>query len=134
MKPNLLKVGQTSIMTISRYFLGGKIPKPKLIIINERLAEVGFEPDTLVIIDCQDGIITLTAKDSGIESYRQLVQEVRRNGQKLVQVTQNKNRSQVEIMGDWLSEHGFEMDDIILVRYDYGKIQVKKLDLEQCWS
>jgi hypothetical protein len=96
------------------------------------LGALGFEADTLVSANYGNGSIVFEAQGKGMETYSRLIGQIRQNGAGLLQVrnlTHNKKRTpHLEIKGFWLEKFGFTIGDVIVVRYEYGRIKIKLLD------
>jgi len=105
---------------------------PRIQIISRSLEDIGFFEDVLAVAEYVNECIVIKINDEDIESYSELVKQVRENDSKLIQVgsvfEKEKLVPTISIIGNWLSKHGFAPCDKIIVNYEYGVIRIKKLD------
>lgn len=120
----------TLLLTVSK--TGGALIRPKICVIGTWLAEMGFEPDSLVMaIPKQDGM-TFTLCDENIKKYSDLVKSTKEQKGKLMQIIlmshKGKKSPTLITTGNYIRSGGLEIGDNIVVRYEYGIIKIKKLD------
>ena len=123
----------TKILVVgSSKFTSGK-RRPRIRIAGFWLEEFGFAPDTLIAATLADKNITLTAQGSGIEAYREIVKGIRKNSGQLIQIRNElhngKRTPHFEMAGLWLSEYGFHIGDVAVVRCSHGRIKITRLDI-----
>lgn len=126
----------TKIMTVGSAKLnrsGGR--RPRIRLAGFWLNDIGFEPDSLVTAEYQDGFLEFKAQGKGLDTYRHLIKQVRGNRSALLQVRNelhNRKRTpHFEVCGLWLERLGFTIGSVIAIRYSQGYIKVKLLDLEK---
>ena len=122
---------KTAIATLSKQGKGESIPR--ICLAGNWLSDVGFDPDSLVqAIPEKDGIL-FTAYDENIRSYRELVQETKRQNGKLFPVMfaiQGKHKCPtIATVGSYLVSNGLVVGDVLILRYGSGKIQARKCDI-----
>ena len=107
--------------------------RPRIRLAGLWLEEIGFEADTLVTTAYDNGSIILKVQGKGVETYRRLVSQIRKDKSGLIQVRSllhNKKRApHLELKGFWLERFGFAIGGVVAVRYKYGLIQIKLLAL-----
>lgn len=109
--------------------------RPRIRLAGFWLENIGFEVDTLVTADYDNGSIVLKSQGTGIDTYTRLVRQVRKKHSSLLQVTlESHNRKQtphLEVKGFWLEKLSFTIGSVIVIRFEYGLIHIKLLDLEK---
>ena len=109
-------------------------PQARIQIIGDFLTELGFMPDSSVTVASSPGLISFTLHGDGgeIESYSDLVQYVRKNNLKLIQVKETpisrKLKPLITITGLLVDKAGFVFDDAIIATCEPGFIKLQRLD------
>ena len=107
--------------------------RPRIRLAGFWLNEIGFEYERLVTAEYQNGRINLKAEGSGIETYKSLVKDVRKNNSDLIKVENQYHNKKLtphlEIKGFRLNDLGFNIGSVILVRFKYGHIEIILLDI-----
>jgi hypothetical protein len=110
---------------------GGR--RPRIRLAGFWLEDIGFGPDSLVTAQFGEGSIELRPHGKGVDAYSRIVKQVRETHSCLLQVRNElHNRKRVphfEVKGLWLEEYGFVTGSVIAVRYSFGYINVKLLDM-----
>ena len=108
--------------------------RAQIILKGAWLSDLGFSHEMLVRCSYSSGILTMKACGIGMDIYKQLVYELRKNKQHLCQVLEQTRHSKKEpyliIGGTWLTRHGFLVGDVILCQAEKSVIQFKKVNLE----
>jgi len=99
------------------------------------LNDIGFESDSLVSGNYENGSITFNLQGKGVETYSKIVKGLLKNRAGLLQVyshyANKKLVPYLEVSGFWLNNFGFEIGSVIVVQYEYGVINIRVLDLEK---
>jgi len=95
------------------------------------LSRLGFGHGRLLTADAKPGSVTFTLQEKGVEHYKELSIYARKNKMRLLQVKGAADEWQFEIGGSFLETTGFCIDDVYLAAYEFGRIQVTRLDFEQ---
>ena len=105
---------------------------PKLQMTGEWLTGFGFVPDSLLTAEITDGSIIFKLMDDGIEKYSGVVRHARENGLKLLQVKTHAARGKdypfIKVLGNWLTQAGFDMGEQIPAFCGPGLIKLQKPD------
>lgn len=108
----------------------------RILITGSWLDRFGFLPEMLVTVFYQDGVLTMEAFGIGLDSYRHIVGQVRKQRGQLLQVRHvydwscKKTESHLELEGTWLEKQGFCVGDILLAQFNQGTIRMKRLQLQ----
>ena len=115
-----------------------KLPPGQLKVVTSRLfgkwlVELGFEHESVVLVDSVPGLITCQLQENGMERAAELVKHAYANGLNLIQVQRIPDSRQVvmsqfEIPPSRFIKAGFAPDDVCIASYEYGCIQLRKLD------
>jgi len=113
-----------------------KLPESGVRIVTARifgrwLEALGFTPDEVFTIDSEPGLITCTLQKNGQERAAELVKYARENRMNLLQVKRmqdNNDAPLFEIPPSRLERAGFMPDEVFHAVYEYGRIQLQKLD------
>lgn len=120
----LLHVGyktcQKTKKSISIIRLSGKI-----------LSQHGFEPDALVSVSAESGVLTFNLEDEGIGKYSEIVKMARQKRQRLAQVRNMHGTPYIGLSGSILKRAEFETGDVFVACCKHGQIEARKVDLEQ---
>lgn len=99
------------------------------------LNNIGFESDTLVSCSKDNGMLVFEAHGVGIETYHKVVKNLLKSASQLIQVKNELHNKKctphLEVKGEWLSQYGFYIGQVIAVQYEYGRITVRVLDIEK---
>jgi hypothetical protein len=108
-------------------------PIPKVRLYGEWLSDIGFTIDALATATAEPGAITFKLQDNNIESYSALVKYARRNKAKLIQARADGrgNYPTIEMTGAIVVKAGFTQEDVFVARYEYGTINLQKLDFKR---
>ncbi len=102
--------------------------KAKILLSGRLLEEAGFPAETLVTVSYENDSLMLRAHGIGMEIYRQIIGEVRKKKQKMIQVTQNqKGCAHLELKENWLGDYGFSIGDVIVASVQKHSIGIKRL-------
>jgi len=97
------------------------------------LLEFGFEPEEVLTVTSQPGLITCQLQANGLERTAELVKHARINDLSLVQVRRVPDSRVIipliEIPPSRFAKAGVTPDDNLLATYEHGRIQLQKLDL-----
>ena len=97
------------------------------------LLEYDFEPDSVLTVAAEPGIITCELQLNGLKRTAELVKHARLNDLGLIQVRRVADSRVVipliEIPTSRLAKAGIVPDDTLLATYKHGRIQLQKLDL-----
>ena len=109
--------------------------RPRIRLAGFWLNEIGFEYEKMVTVEYQNGRINLKLQGSGIETYKNLVKEARKSGLDLIKVENQYHNKKLtphlEIKGFRLNDLGFNIGSVILVRFEYGHIEIILLDISK---
>jgi len=110
-------------------------------VVNSRLsgqwlADLGFVHEAVVTVASEPGLITCQLHEDGMERARtaELVKYVRANDMSLLQVHKMQGMGtravipEIDIPHSRLVKAGFAPDEMVLASYEYGRIQLQKLD------
>ena len=127
---------------IARYEYGfirlRKLPEGRIKIVTSRifgkwLDELGFVCDAVLTIKSDPDLIICELQENGAERTGELVKYARDNKLNLLQVhaqRDNNNYQQFEIPQSRFIKAGFAPDSAYLATYEYGRIQLQRLDFE----
>lgn len=103
-------------------------PKPSINFFAGWLTHMGFVPDSLFQLIPEPNGLSLTLCEN-IPKYSELARVTRENGGELLHVNLYKHKKEpnIHFSGAVLGRIGFSYDDILLVRYEYGFIRMRKL-------
>jgi len=115
-----------------------KLPH-KQTVVNSRffgqwLNESGFEHEAVVTVDSMPGLVTCRLQENGIARTAELVKYARANDVNLLQVHKVQGIGtratipEIDIPHTRFVKAGLSPDDAFLASYEYGRIQLKKLD------
>jgi len=115
-----------------------KIPE-KQTVVNSRffgqwLGDLGFEHEAVVTVDSKPGLVTCLLQDDGITRTAELVKYARANDINLMQVQKVQGVGtratipEIDIPHSRFVKAGLSPDDNFLASYEYGRIQLQKLD------
>lgn len=108
--------------------------QPRILLTGSLLDRLGFPPEMLVTVSCQKEILTLKACGMGLDCYRQVVGQVRKQRGQLIQAfkwTRKKTETHLVLEGHWLEKQGFYTGDVLLVSFKRGLIRIKRLNLSE---
>jgi len=109
--------------------------KPRIRLTGPWLPEIGFEPDCLATAEYQHGHITIRLQGSGLDTYQKVVKKALSSRDGLLQVrlerVSGKCYPHLELTGFWLEELGFQIGKLMVIRYEYGLINIHLLDLDE---
>jgi len=121
-----------------RKVYGGESSEEKTKIVTSHLigawlAELGFAPDECFTVSTEHGLITLRLQENAIERTAELVKYARENKLKLLQVQKQQSGTKksypfIDLPYSCLEKAGFSLDEVYLAVYEYGLIQLQKLD------
>lgn len=106
----------------------------RILLTGSWLDRFGFLPEMLVTASCHKDILTLKACGMGLDCYRQVVGEVRKQKQQLLQAfqwTRQKTETHLVVEGAWLERQGFRIGDVLLISFKQGLIRIKRLQLSE---
>ena len=129
------KTTEIKLITVNQKTVGKEV-QPRILFTGDWLAEFGFKAETLVTAIYKSDVLKLEAHDTGIETYKSLVTNVRHNKGQIFQVLnavpalqKNKGRSiDLVIDGQFLVRLGFHIGDILIIRKTYKKIELRKFN------
>jgi hypothetical protein len=104
----------------------------RILLTGATLDQLGFSPETLVSVFCENGQLTMKAQGFGLSVYRQVVAEIRKRKGHLLQVfswTRNTTETNLVLEGAWLKKQGFLIGDPILIQFELGLIRVKHVPI-----
>jgi hypothetical protein len=104
----------------------------RILLTGAILDQLGFSPETLVSVFCENGQLTLKAQGFGLSVYRQVVAEIRMRKGHLLQVfrwTRNTTETNLVLEGAWLKKQGFLIGDPILIRFEPERIRIKHVPI-----
>jgi len=121
----------TQILTVT-HTGGEEKPRPRISFFGDWLNDVGFVPGALVqVLPVPDGI-DFHLWDENISSYSELFHSTRGKGGNLVRAylsdAQKCKCTTFVTSGKYIYSGGLAMGDILIARYDYGIIRVRKVD------
>ena len=97
------------------------------------LIEFGFQPEEVMTVTSSPNLIACELQENGLERTAELVKHARLNDLGLIQVRRVPDSRVVipliEIPPSRFAKAGFSQDDSMLATYEYGRIQIQKLDL-----
>lgn len=121
----------TLLLTVSK--AGGAGKRPKICLIGSWLSEMGFEPDSLVMAMPEQDGMTFTLCNENIKKYSELVKSAKEQNGKLMQIIlmshKGKKFPTLVTTGSYITSKGLEIGDSLVVRYEYGFIKIRKIDL-----
>jgi len=102
--------------------------RPRVSFFAEWLIPMGFVPDTLAQFMPEENGFSLTLCEN-VPKYSELVQRTREKGGSLIHVNlfNHREHPNVCISGVALQNIGLAYADMLLIRYEYGFMQVRKL-------
>jgi len=115
---------------------GGAVKVVTAHLVGKWLEELGFVPDECFTIAIEPGSIVLRLWENGRERVSELVKFVRANKLKLLQVQKMRNGALktnspcIDLPPSCLEKAGFPADCAFLAVYEYGLIQLQKLDFD----
>lgn len=114
---------------------GLKKNKPRIRLTGPWLAEMGFQTDCLATAEYQFRQITIRLQGSGLEAYSKVVKKALSSREGLLQVRQERLRDKrhphLQLAGFWLEDLGFKIGSLLVIRYEYGLINLQLLDLDE---
>ncbi len=126
---------EIKVMAVGSAKTKGLKRRPRIRLAGFWLNAIGFTPDSLVTARYENKSITFKAEGAGLHTYKALVRRNRADNSGLLQVTEefhNKKRTpHFEVKGFWLEMLGFTIGSIIVVKYEYGSISIKLLELDK---
>jgi hypothetical protein len=126
MNTKIITVGKAKTRTEGKF-------RPKLRFSGLWLDDTGFDYQTLVSVNFDNGYLIFKAQGKGLEEYGKIVKGILRNKMGLLQVsTQKSNGKNVpcfEIKGQWLDNYGFHIGNIVAVQYETNLIRARVIDL-----
>lgn len=109
--------------------------RPRIRLSGFWLNEIGFEYDNLVSAEYGTGSIVLKLQGKGTETYSKVVKGLLKNKSGLLQVNHEfKNKKQtihLDLKGFWMEDYGFKIGSVIVVKSEYGVINIRVLDLDK---
>ena len=127
MNTKIMLVGSEKTRSLKRH--------PRIRLAGFWLNDIGFKPDNLVTIEYESKSIMLKVQGSGLDTYKSFVRYARANKAGLLQVREechNKRRTpHFEIKGFWLEMLGFTIGSHIVVKFEYGSINIRLLELDK---
>ena len=128
---------------IARYEYGfihmRKLPPGNVKLVNSRifgnwLIEYGFDIGAVLTASSEPGLISCTLHENGLERTAELVKFARANKLSLLQVQRVNDHQyiypRIEIPPSRMEKAGFSSDDLLLASYEYGQLQLRKLDFK----
>jgi len=113
---------------------GGAVKIVTAHLVGKWLAELGFTHEECFTLAAEPGLITLQLYENGRERTAELVKFARENRLKLLQVQKMRNGARktnspyIDLPLVCLNKAGFLPSDAFLAVYEYGLIQLQKLD------
>lgn len=113
----------------------GQTPKriPRIRFGGYWLNEIGFEFNTVVSVKYENGNLVLQRHESGKEAYFHLANLGFRKRSCMLRVgreTISSQKPHFSVKGYWLDEFGFNIGNVVIVRYEYGIIKMQVLDAQ----
>lgn len=109
--------------------------RPRIRLAGFWLDEIGFKYNSLVTVEYEDGRIVMKVQGSGMDTYGELVKKVISTKAGLLQVRlewHNKKKTpHLEVKGFWLEQFGFKIGSVIVLRFEYGVITIRLVDLDK---
>lgn len=105
----------------------------KILITGSWLDRFGFSPEIIVTVFYQNGQLLMHACGIGLDIYKQVVGEVRRQRGQIIQIfnwTRAKTAAHLVLEGAWLERQGFMIGDPIIACFEPGLIRIKHLPLD----
>jgi hypothetical protein len=102
--------------------------RPKIALFAEWLIPMGFVPNALVQFLPEPNGVSVTLCEN-VSKYSELAQETHEKGGVLINIRFCKNRSKAyfSISGSFLKNIGLVYGDILMIRYEYGFIRMRKI-------
>lgn len=120
----------TLFLTVTK--TGGAVKRPKICLMGKWLPEMGFVTDSLVMAIPEENGITFTLCNENIKKYSDLVKHTKEKNGKLISILWMAHKGShyptLHTTGNYICSSGLEIGDSVAVRYEYGVIQLKKID------
>jgi len=127
-------MNEVKLMTVTYKTVNAR-KRAEIILKGDWLASLGFSHEMLVACSYEADILTLQAQGKGMEIYKLLVKQIRKNKQHLCQVLEKQRHYKREpyliIDGIWFSRLGWNAGDVILCTAKQSLIEIKKINLER---
>lgn len=126
----------TKIITVGKVKtkIEGKF-RPRLRFSGFWLDEIGFDYQTLVSVNFDNGYLIFKVQGKGLDGYGKIVKGILKNKMGLLQVsTEKRNGKSVphfEVKGQWLDKYSFNIGSVVSVQYEMNLIKVKVIDLSK---
>ena len=130
MKINICKGGGIQLLTVGRCG-----PSPRIVFCGPWLTESGFVPGALVQALPEPGGMVFNLFDDNIISYSGLFNATKEMGGHLLHVSlpdrKNYREPTFSTRGQYLSRCGLSPGDMLIAKYGFGVIRVRKTDLRK---
>jgi hypothetical protein len=104
---------------------------PTILIYRKWLSDFGFVPNTIVSVQSESNRMILKLQNNNINNYNTLVINARKSKTKIIQVFDMNDTSLITVSGSFVERARFKEDDLIIIKCDYGVLQLQKLSWEQ---
>jgi hypothetical protein len=125
----------TKIMVVGSEKTKNVKRQPRIRLAGFWLNDIGFKPDSIATIEYESKSILLKVQGSGLDTYKSFVRYARANKAGLLQVKEEchnkKCTPHLEVKGFWLEMLGFTIGSHIVVKFEYGSINIRLLELEK---
>lgn len=109
--------------------------RPRIRLAGFWLNDIGFKYNNLATVEYEPGKIVIKLQGSGIDTYSQIVKEVLASKDGLLQVRlewhNKKQTPHLEIKGLRLENFGFTIGSVIVLKIEYGVINIHLVDLDK---
>lgn len=126
----------TKIIVIGRSKTACKKQRPQIRFAGAWLEEFGFREGTVLSAEFAHGEMILRARGRGIDTYKECISDIRKKGGLLTQVSHqvkyNQSTPHFVISGPYLTKHGFNIGDVIILSCSPEKIHVMRLEMPIC--
>lgn len=113
---------------------GIKRRRPRIRIAGFWLDEIGFNYEKLIEASFKNGLINLKVVGQGINTYNNVVKNIRQSNSCLLQVKHEMRNKKyipsIDLKGFWLEKFGFKIGDVIMIDVENEQINIKLLDID----
>ena len=108
---------------------------PKIRLAGLWLNDIGFEPQSLASVQYEHKSITIELQGTGLDACKSLISQVRATNSGLLHITgqydNEKTIPSIDVSGLRLETLGFKIGSTIVIRFEYGSITIKLLELDK---
>ena len=108
---------------------------PKIRLAGLWLNDIGFKPESFASVHYEHKSITIKLEGTGLDACKRLIRQARTTNSGLLHITRQYDNEKLipnlEIRGLMLETLGFKIGSTIVIRFEYGSIIIKLLELDK---